>query len=142
MRHASLFLALACTIGPNHTTLAAITLRSTDPLVHAVADGGPARVSLCGHVSGTLSKAALVKDPNVSVVGCEQGVTISSFTISLSGNGSVVDFNLRDTRLGGKVLEALLKLPSGSKLYIENVKAKDASGAERKLASISLVITD
>jgi len=93
----------------------------------------------------TVSKAELLKHAELNVLMMlpfELKFEIESFTLTYTTDKSLVRETTGGNVFTQKMLDDIAKLAKGSKVFIEDIKAKGPDGATRVLQSLTLVLYD
>ena len=90
---------------------------------------------------GIIQKAVLAAQPGVKAelenFDFDMKFTVTGFTVSATIKGFTQDVNCNGPSFTAQAKSLINSVPSGGKLYIENIKAKGPDGSVRDLGSIS-----
>ncbi len=93
---------------------------------------------------GTITKTLLIAAPGVSAAmdnfDFDVRVTVKSFQISVSRDGTLVERKSNSNRLTPEMSELLSRVGRGTVVYIEDILVKMPDGTERQLATIKLKV--
>lgn len=100
--------------------------------------------SVAGKIEGIISKNELLAQPGVMAkipdFDFEMKFTVTSFVVSMSKQGYVVDKPTKSNRFSQDQIDLMKGLNPGNRLYIESIVAKGDDGTTRNLPSISFKI--
>jgi hypothetical protein len=85
--------------------------------------------------AGSYSSSGLVKSMECNITFEKEGYTIIKFDMSMTVNGEYRTRSSKSGLLSKEMVAALVNAPKGTKVYIQNIVGKDASGKAIKLDS-------
>ena len=101
---------------------------------------------VAGVKSGPISKSALLANPIVVAklegFDFEANYVVTSFTLSYKFQGDFISESSAGSRFSSGQINAINKCGKGSKIYIEDIKAKGPDGTIRTLPAVNLKIVN
>jgi gliding motility-associated protein GldM len=101
---------------------------------------------VAGVKSGPISKSALLANPIVVAklegFDFEANYIVTSFTLSYKFQGDFISESSAGSRFSSNQINAINKCGKGSKVYIEDIKAKGPDGTIRTLPAVNLKIVN
>lgn len=117
---------------------------STTFRVKRIPDPYPCLAGNCK--SGTvISKTQLLKNPALSVpleLPFELKFEIESFTFTYNTDNTIVSEWTSGSVFNQKMIDAIVKIEKGNKIFIEDIKVKVPDGTTRTVGSLSFVLAD
>jgi gliding motility-associated protein GldM len=100
--------------------------------------------TVAGKNEGVITKNQLIVEQGVFAeipdFDFEMKFTVTSFVVSTSKGGYVIDKPANGNRFTQEQIDLMKGLPSGSRLYIDNITVKGEDGSNRTLSAISFKI--
>ena len=95
-----------------------------------------------GVISKTVLSAAGAIIPTMKDFDFDLHFIILSFTLTINLHGDLIEVQSTNNQLTPDMVKKIQSAPNGTKVYLENIKAKGPDGSFRSLAPINLKLSN